>query len=41
MLLKKILWALVPVIASRLMNSRRAGQQTRAGKARYNGRPGR
>ncbi|MBG6225442.1 hypothetical protein IWX63_002014 [Arthrobacter sp. CAN_A2] len=37
MLLKRILWALVPVIASRLMNNRRAGQQSRAGKTRYNG----
>ncbi len=37
MLLKRILWALVPVIASRLMN-RRGGQPSRASKTRYNGR---
>ncbi len=36
MLLKRILWALVPVIASRLMNRR--GQPSRASKTRYNGR---
>ncbi|WP_434994748.1 hypothetical protein [Arthrobacter sp. Ld5] len=41
MLLKKILWALVPVVASRLMNGRRASRQSRAGKMRYNGRSGR
>ncbi|MHA7283202.1 hypothetical protein [Arthrobacter sp. TMS2-4] len=40
MLLKRILWTLVPVIASRLMRSRRAGQQSRASKTRYNGRSG-
>ncbi|MDQ0736344.1 hypothetical protein [Arthrobacter agilis] len=40
-MLKKILWALVPVIASRVLNSRRAGQQPRADKTRYNGRFGR
>ena len=39
-MLKKILWALVPVIASKLMN-RRSGQSPRASKTRYTGRSGR
>jgi len=39
-MLKRILWALVPVIASRVMN-RRGNQQPRADKRRYNGKYGR
>ncbi len=39
-MLKRILWALVPVIASRVL-SKRAGQPPRANKTRYKGRSGR
>ncbi len=40
-MLKKILWALVPVIASKLMNRNRSGQPPRANKTRYNSKYGR
>ncbi|GAA1113187.1 hypothetical protein [Arthrobacter flavus] len=37
MLLKRILWTLVPVIASKLMKNRRGSNATtRANKTRYN-----
>ncbi|BBE24199.1 hypothetical protein MN0502_30820 [Arthrobacter sp. MN05-02] len=39
-MLKRILWALVPIIASRVLNNRRGGQP-RADKTRYNGKYGR
>jgi hypothetical protein len=39
--LKRILWALVPVIASRVLSKRRTGQQPRADKTRYKGMNGR
>ncbi|WP_258062556.1 hypothetical protein [Arthrobacter sp. B0490] len=39
-MLKKLLWTLVPVIASRLLNNRRSGQPPRANKTRYNGKYG-
>lgn len=42
MLLKKILWTLVPVIASKLLNKRRDNNQnTRANKTRYDKKHGR
>jgi hypothetical protein len=37
-MLKKILWALVPVIASRVMAKRNTTQVPRANKTRYKGR---
>lgn len=40
-MLKRILWALVPVIANRVLNNRRTGQQPRANKTRYNRKYGR
>lgn len=40
-MLRRILWALVPVIATRVLNKRRGTQQTRADKMRYKGRNGR
>ncbi|MFJ6000653.1 hypothetical protein [Arthrobacter sp. NPDC092385] len=40
-MLKRILWALVPVIASRVLSQRRSGQQPRADKTRYNNKYGR
>jgi hypothetical protein len=39
-MLKRILWALVPVIASRVLNNRRGSQAPRANKTRYNGKYG-
>ena len=39
-MLKRILWALVPVIASRVLNRRGGQQQPRADKRRYNGKYG-
>lgn len=42
MLLKKILWALVPVIASKLLRNRRNNNDNaRADKTRYNKKHGR
>lgn len=40
-MLRRILWMLVPVIASRVLNKRRSGQQPRANKTGYNGKYGR
>lgn len=40
-MLRRILWTLVPVIASRLLSKRRTSQQPRANKTRYNGKYGR
>lgn len=42
MLIKKLLWTLVPVIASKLLNKRRGNaQNNRADKTRYNKNQGR
>ncbi|WP_275450808.1 hypothetical protein [Arthrobacter sp. H41] len=40
-MLKRILWALAPVIASKIMAKRRGSQGTRAEKTRYNKKRGR
>jgi hypothetical protein len=40
-MLRRILWALVPVIASRVMNRNRGQQPPRAEKTRYKGKYGR
>lgn len=37
-MLKRILWTLVPVIASRVLAKRRNGTQPRANKTRYTGK---
>ncbi len=37
-MLKKILWALVPVIASRVLAKRTNGQAPRADKTRFKGK---
>lgn len=37
-MLKKILWALVPVIASRVLAKRNTTQAPRANKTRYRGK---
>jgi len=39
-MLKRILWALVPVIASRVMNKKRGQDQSRADKRRYDDKNG-
>ena len=42
MLLKKILWTLVPIVASKLWSNRRGNtQNTRANKTRYDKNHGR
>ncbi|WDF33127.1 hypothetical protein PTW37_14945 [Arthrobacter agilis] len=41
MLLRRLLWMLVPVIVSRVLNRRRGGEEHRANKTRYNGKHGR
>ncbi|MFC3300601.1 Uncharacterised protein [Arthrobacter agilis] len=41
MLLRRLLWMLVPVIVSRVLNRRRGGEAPRANKTRYNGKHGR
>ncbi|MHA7179301.1 hypothetical protein ACX80J_04195 [Arthrobacter sp. MDB2-24] len=40
-MLKRIIWALVPIVASRVLNKRRPTQQPRANKTRYKGTYGR